>query len=78
MPDKHYFRLQRSESIITMAAAEIFSAYVASGQVSDGNANEKVARAVSLAIALARQVEESVQSDSEPVPNAPPPRAPQA
>ena len=77
MPDKHYFRLQRSESIITMAAAEIFSAYVASGQVSDDNANEKVGRAVSLAIALARQVEQSVQSDSEPVPNAPPPRAPQ-
>jgi hypothetical protein len=76
MADKHYFKLQRSESIITLAAAEIFSAYVASGQVSDDNANEKVGRAVSFAIALARQVEESVQSDSELPPNAPPPRPP--
>ncbi|HUG38346.1 MAG TPA: hypothetical protein VML54_15415 [Candidatus Limnocylindrales bacterium] len=76
MPHKHYFRLQRSESIITLAAAEIFSAFVASGQVSDDNANEKVGRAVSLAVALARQVEESVQSDSEAT-GAPPPRPPQ-
>ena len=58
--------LQPSKRIVTMAAAQIYSAYVASGCVpQQGDAQSWIDRSVREAIAIAEQVDHSVQSDEE-------------
>jgi len=70
--DQQFFQLQSSEAVILQTAAQILSAYVATGQVTEANATGAVERSVALAIALARKVEDTVRSDEEPGPSGAP------
>lgn len=60
-----YANLQPSEMAIFRAAADIFSGYVAAGQVSDGNEDEMIPKAVRIAVKMADVVDRAVQSDDE-------------
>lgn len=65
MKEQFYFKLQPSESTIASIAAQLLSAYISAGKVNDQNENELVDKSISLAISLARKVEDLVDSDSE-------------
>lgn len=62
---KSVLSLQPSEAALLGAAAQIFSAYVASGHVTSGNEAPMMDRAVGEALQMAKRIEEMVQSDSE-------------
>lgn len=65
MKHQHFFKLQPSEMAIFQAAAQIFSGYVAGGQVKDHDEKEFLEKATANSIALARHIENIVQSDDE-------------
>lgn len=60
-----YLALQPSETAVLHAASRIFSAFVASGVVTDDNQNELSDRSVKLATRMALVIEKYVQSDDE-------------
>jgi hypothetical protein len=62
---KPVLSLQPSEIALLGAAAQIFSAYVASGHVTGGNESDMMDRSVSEALQMARRIEEMVQGDNE-------------
>jgi hypothetical protein len=62
---KPVLSLQPSETALLGAAAQIFSAYVASGHVTGGNESDMMDRSVSEALQMARRIEEVVQGDNE-------------
>ncbi len=58
--------LQPSKRTVTLAAAQIYAAYVAAGWVQkEEHPNHWIERSVQEAIVMARQVDLSVQSDDE-------------
>ena len=58
--------LQPSKQIVALAAAQIYSAYVAAGSVPvDGDVEDWINRSVREAIEIAQKVDDSVQSDEE-------------
>jgi len=66
MPDKsHYFSLQPSEKAIFQSAANIYAAYVASNQVNNDNQAKLMKKSINAAIAMAKNVENIIQSDEE-------------
>lgn len=65
MEDKAYLKLHPSEAVITNAAAQIFSGYVAAGQVSDDNEQDLVERSVDIAIRLTTLIDVRVQCEDE-------------
>ena len=62
---KKHFKLQHSESVVVQATAQIYSAYIASGRVSDGDEVAWMRRSIKEAIMLAQGVDDSVISDGE-------------
>lgn len=66
MKEDQFFKLEKSEIVIINAASRIFSAYIAAGQVTAQNETEKIDKAITIAINMARKVENLVLSDSEP------------
>ncbi|MCK5565418.1 MAG: hypothetical protein KAJ07_09245 [Planctomycetes bacterium] len=66
MPDKsHYLSLQPSEKAIFQAAANIYAAYIASNQVNNDNQAKLMKKSINAAIAIAKNVENIIQSDEE-------------
>ena len=57
--------LQPSKSTLTAAAAQIYAAYIASGRVQDDDVDTWIERCVREAVAIARKIDGSVQSDEE-------------
>ena len=62
---KPYVSLQPSEGIITTAAANIYTAYISAGRVTEGNEEEWIDRSIKEAISIARKTDATIQSDSE-------------
>ena len=65
MNNKTRVSLQTSEGLVFQAAAQIYSAYVSAGKVSEGHEHQRMERAIRDAIQLAQTTEKIVQSDSE-------------
>ena len=62
---KKHITLQHSEGVIVQAAAQIYSAYIASGRVSDDDATKYLKQSIKEAIMIARSVDDAVISDGE-------------
>lgn len=62
---KEYLELQHSESVVVHAASRIYAAYIASGQVKEGESSQYMKRAISEAIAIAKATDKRVVSDEE-------------
>jgi hypothetical protein len=60
-----YITLQPSEQTLVTAAAAIYSAYIATGRVEDGQENAWIDRAIKAAIRIAKVTDETVQADRE-------------
>jgi hypothetical protein len=57
--------LQPTKGIITAAAAQIYAAYISAGLIGEGEVEDWIKRAIREAIAIARTIDASVQSDNE-------------
>ena len=57
--------LQPSKGVVTQAAAQVYSAYVAAGRVNDEDADDWMKRAIREVYAIARAVDSSFYSDNE-------------
>ena len=57
--------LQPSEQAVVAAASRIYTGYIVSGQVGEGQEEGWLARSVREAIWIARQVEDTVLADDE-------------
>tara|TARA_Y100001960_G_scaffold268853_1_gene294048 strand:+ start:211 stop:411 length:201 start_codon:yes stop_codon:yes gene_type:complete len=62
---KSYITLQPSEGIIVQSAAQIYAAYIQSGQVGSGQEAEWMKRSIKEALQLAKAIDEIVVSDDE-------------
>ena len=62
---KTYLALKPSEHTVTLAAAQIYAVYLATGKVLEGDEQEWRGRAVAEAIHLAKSVSEVVVSETE-------------
>ncbi len=65
MTAEGYLELQNSETAVVHAASRIFSAYVVSGQVTQENESELLAKAARIALQLAIWTDKLVESDDE-------------
>ena len=65
MEDKAYLKLHPSEAVIVKAAAQIYSGYVAAGQVKDDTEQELVERSVDIAIRMTAMIDAKVQCEDE-------------
>ncbi len=57
--------MQPSEKAIFQAAANIYAAYIASNQVNNDNQAKLMKKSINAAIAIAKNVENIIQSDEE-------------
>lgn len=62
---RHYINLQPSEAVIVQAAAQIYAAYIISGQCTPEKEDEYLKKALQQAIRLARTTDDVVQADKE-------------
>jgi hypothetical protein len=62
---KRHITLQHSESVIALAAAQIYAAYITSGQVVDKNKADWMKQSIEEAITIAKGVDDAVISDGE-------------
>lgn len=62
---KPYINLQPSEAVLVQAASTIYSAYVTSGRVPEGDENEWIKRSIQDAVRIARITDENIQADKE-------------
>jgi hypothetical protein len=60
-----YISLQPSEMVLVQAAAQIFSAYITSGQCTPETEEEFLKKAIRHAIRIARKTDDAVQADKE-------------
>ena len=65
MRERIGLRLRHSESIVARSAADIYAAYVQSGQVDESNTEERIAESVEAAIKIAKLAEARIRSDEE-------------
>jgi hypothetical protein len=65
MSEETYLKLQHSESVVAHMASRILSAYITSGQLSETNEDELIARSLALAIKLAEKTDKTIDSDNE-------------
>lgn len=63
--NRPYVSLQPSEAVLVQSAAQIFSAYIATGQCTADNEDEYLKKAIKQAIRMARIIDEAVQADKE-------------
>ncbi len=62
---RHYINLQPSEAVLVQAAAQIFAAYVSSGQCTPDKEDELLKKAIKQAIRMAQFIDDVVQADKE-------------
>ena len=62
---KPVINLQPSEAVIVQAAATIYAAHIAAGQVANGQEKEIMKQSIEDAVFLAVTTDEAIQSDSE-------------
>jgi hypothetical protein len=62
---RHYISLQPTEAVLVQAAAQIFAAYIASGQCTPEKEEEYLKKSLQLAIRLAMTTDDIVQADKE-------------
>jgi len=62
---KPYISLQPSEAVIVQAAATIYSAYLTSGRVPDGEDEKWLKRSIQDAVRIARITDDNVMADKE-------------
>ena len=60
-----YLALKPSEQAVTLAAAQIYAAYIASGSVSESDVEQWIRRSVAEAIRLAHLTDDLITSDNE-------------
>ena len=60
-----YMKLHWSESVVVVAASQIFAAYITAGKVNDGNEEEMLLKSIRTAIKLADTTDNLVKSDEE-------------
>ena len=65
VPQKTHLRLQHSEGIVVHAASRIYAAYIAAGQVTNGNEDQWISRSIEEALQLAVQTDDRIESDDE-------------
>jgi len=65
MEEPKYLKLQWSESVIAVAASQIFAAYISAGKVNDSNEEQMLLKSVRTAIKLADTADTLVKSDEE-------------
>lgn len=63
--NRPYIALQPSEAVLVQAAAQIFAAYIASGQCTPDKEDEYMKKSLRHAIRLAMTTDELVQADKE-------------
>ena len=62
---KHTLTLQPTEAVIFTASANIYAAYIAAGQVPQGQEQEWIERSIRDALLIAKRIDDSIQSDEE-------------
>jgi hypothetical protein len=62
---KSFLTLQPSEGIVVQAAAQIYAAYIHSGQVVSGQETDWMKKSIKEAMQLAKAIDELVVSDDE-------------
>jgi hypothetical protein len=62
---QHYISLQPSEAVLVRAAAQIFAAYIVSGQCKPDNEDAYLKKSLQHAIRLAKTTDDVVQADKE-------------
>jgi len=62
---KPVLTLQPSEMAVFRAAAQIYSAYLATGRVKEGSEKEWMKRALEESLWMAQNAEDMIQSDNE-------------
>ena len=62
---KSYLTLQPSEGIVLQAAAQIYAAYIQSGQVASGQEADWMTRSIKEGLQLAKTIDSVVVSDDE-------------
>jgi len=65
MEEPKYLKLQWSESVVTVAASQIFAAYIQAGRVNDSNEEQMLLKSIHTAIKLADTADTLVKSDEE-------------
>ena len=60
-----HLKLQISESVIVSAAAQIYSAYISAGKVTEGSEDQWMSRSIKEAIKIALATEDAIISDDE-------------
>lgn len=60
-----HLKLQHSESVVLQVAAQLYSAYIIAGRVTDGEEARWMGRAIREAIAMAEATDAAVISDDE-------------
>jgi len=60
-----YLNLQWSESVVAIAASQIFAAYIQAGKVADSNEDEMLLKSIRTAIKLADRTDAMIKSDDE-------------
>jgi len=65
MEEPKYLKLQWSESVIAVAASQIFAADISAGKVNDSNEEQMLHKSIRTAIKLADKADTLVKSDEE-------------
>jgi len=65
MEQPTYLKLHWSESVVVVAASQIFAAYISAGRVNDSNEEQMLLKSVRTAIKLADRADTLVKSDKE-------------
>lgn len=65
MIEETFLRLQHSEGIVCAMASRLLAAHIASGRLTDDNAEELIDRSITMAIQIARKADRAIESDNE-------------
>ncbi len=65
MEEPKYLKLHWSESVVVVAASQIFAAYISAGKVNDSNEEQMLLKSIRTAIKLADKADTLVKSDKE-------------
>ena len=60
-----HIKLQKSESVVTAGAIQIYSAYIAAGRVPEGQEDQWMSRSIKEAIKITTSTDAAVISDDE-------------
>ncbi|MBD3672877.1 MAG: hypothetical protein HUJ26_05060 [Planctomycetaceae bacterium] len=62
---KQHFRLAATEAVVSQMANQLYAAYISTGKVSPEESASWMERSIEEAIAIAKTVDESFQSEQE-------------